>query len=187
MKRLCCFMLAVLLAVLCCGCSMRGNTLVLDTYSPQALYNTYCAIQDGTLKVSVNRAEKIPSVHTLIVDNSELSPNRASLYFYNDKESSFYVSIHGYAWVTQSDEPAKKAHKAIYFNSETEVANSGYEIRLDPARNTYLSYELIDGTEHNPDKNTLYFIFFLHEETEFVGAVTKDNFVFWPLEQTLKK
>lgn len=186
MKKAVCLLLAAILALLCCGCNIRGNTTVLDRYSPQALYNTYCAIQDGKLKISVNRTETIPSLTTSIVDSSTLVQNRASLYIYNNKQSTYYVSIHGYAWITDSIDPEKNAHKAIYFNNETQVANSTYEIRVDPDRNTYLTYELTDDTSHRPFKESIYFIFFRHEETEYAAAVTENGIVFWPLEQTVK-
>ncbi|MBQ7545508.1 MAG: hypothetical protein IJT41_00890 [Clostridia bacterium] len=138
------------------------------------------------MKISVNRTETIPSLTTSFVDSSSLVQNRASLYIYNNKQSTYYVSIHGYAWITDSVDPEKNAHKAIYFNNETQVANSTYEIRVDPDRNTYLLYELADGASHRPTKESVYFIFFLHEDTEYAAAVTADGIAFWPLEQTFK-
>ena len=183
-RKIACILLAALVALLCCACNMRGNTQILDTYSAKQIYATYKAVADGSLQISVNRTETIPTLRTAIVDNTSLSAYRASLYFYN--ESSYYVSIHGYAWVAKQTDDANDAHKAIYFNSEKEVANSSYEIRIDPGRNTYLQYELADGCNHTPDVDSIYFIFFQHEETEYVGAVTADDLVFWPLEQTLK-
>lgn len=182
-RRILCLLFVAILIAFCGGCALRGNTIVLDNYSPQKLYNTYKAIKDGSLKVKVNRTETIPSMQTTIVDNSQLTKNRVALYLYNDSE--YYATIHGYSWITRKDDVKNNAHKAIYFNVDKEVANSTYEVRIDPERNTYLQYELLDNVSNQPVNDAIYFIFFKYEETEYVGAATAEDFVFWPIEQTV--
>jgi hypothetical protein len=183
-RRILCLLLVLSLSVSCCACNMRGSTEVLIKYPAQKLYDTYIAIQDGSLKVQVPRTETIPELHTTMMQSPEYYDRMASLYFYND--SSYYLTIHGYAWIAESTD-LDDAHQAIYFNNEKNVANANYEIRLDPGNNTYLLYEVLFVPKHSPTIDSVYFLFFRYEDTEYAGAATAENeFVFWPLSQTLE-
>ena len=182
-RRILCLLTVLALTFALCGCSMIGSTAVLDKYPAQNLYATYAAIRDGTLKVNISRTETIPKLRTSIVGSAEYYERMATLYLYN--ESSFYVTVHGYAWVAEESDPSG-AQKAIYFNNEKNVSNASYNIRLDPGNNTYLLYEVLFVPQFEPSEDSIYFLFFQHEDTEYVGAATAGNeFVYWPLSQTI--
>ena len=182
-RRILCLLTVLALTFALCGCSMIGSTAVLDKYPAQNLYATYAAIRDGTLKVNISRTETIPKLRTSIVGSAEYYERMATLYLYN--ESSFHVTVHGYAWVAEESDPSG-AQKAIYFNNEKNVSNASYNIRLDPGNNTYLLYEVLFVPQFEPSEDSIYFLFFQHEDTEYVGAATADNeFVYWPLSQTV--
>ena len=182
-RRILCLLTVLALTFALCGCSMIGSTAVLDKYPAQNLYATYAAIRDGTLKVNISRTETIPKLRTSIVGSAEYYERMATLYLYN--ESSFHVTVHGYAWVAEESDPSG-AQKAIYFNNEKNVSNASYNIRIDPGNNTYLLYEVLFVPQFEPSEDSIYFLFFQHEDTEYVGAATADNeFVYWPLSQTV--
>ena len=183
-RRILCVLLILSLSAVFCACNMRGDTLVLDQYPADKLYETFTAVQNGTLKVQIPRTETVPKIRTAMMQSPDYYERMASLYFYN--ESSYYVTIHGYAWVAETTD-LKDAHQAIYYYNEKKVANADYNIRLDPGNNSYLLYEVLYVPDHVPSMNSIYFLFFRHEDTEYVGAATaEDEFVFWPLEQTIK-
>ena len=182
MKKAVSVLLAAALTLLCCACNMRGSIVAFDLYDPEKLYNTYTAILDGSLKVSVDRTETIPELRTALVQTPDYYQNMATLYFYN--ESKYHVTVYGYAWIAEQSHP-QDASKAIYFNTEKKVANSSYKIRIDPGNNTYLIYELLNGKEYTATEDAIYFLFFRYEETEYVGASTGNDFIFWPASQTV--
>lgn len=183
-RRILCLLLVLSLSAACCACNMRGDTSALDKYPVQNLYDTFAAIRNGALKVEIPRTETIPDISTTIIQNPAYHNRMASVYFYN--QSSFHVTIHGYAWIAETAD-LKNAKQAIYFNNEKNVANANYEVRLDPGNNTYLLYEVLFVPEHKPNESSIYFLFFKFEDTEYAGAATADNeFVFWPLSQTIE-
>jgi hypothetical protein len=182
-RRILCLFIVLTLAIGCTGCNLIGDTMVLDNYPAQNLYATYTAIRDGTLKVRVPRTETIPNLTASMIRSPDYYERMAELYLYN--ESSFYITVHGYAWIGETTDPGS-AHKAIYFNNEKNVSNATYNVRLDPGSNTYLLYEVLFVPEFEPTKDSVYFLFFRHEDTEYVGAATAENeFVYWPLSQTI--
>ena len=183
-RRFLCILLALSLAVICCSCNMRGDTQVLNQYTAEALYKTYTAVQNKALKLQIPRTETVPELRTTMMQSPDYYERMASLYLYN--ESEYYITIHGYAWIAETTD-IKNTHQAIYYYNEKKVANADYNIRLDPGNNTYLLYEVLYVSQHIPTADSIYFLFFRHEDTEYVGAATADdNFVFWPLTQTLK-
>lgn len=183
-RRLYCLLLVLSLSVALCGCNMRGDTQILDRYPADKLYETFTAVRDGTLKVQIPRTETVPKVRMAMIQSPDYYERTASLYIYN--ESSYFVTIHGYAWVAETTDLAN-AHQAIYYYNEKQVANADYNIRLDPGNNTYLLYEVINVPAYEPTKNSICFLFFSHEDTEYVGAATADDqFVIWPLTQTIQ-
>ena len=183
-RRLLCLLLILSFCFACSACNMRGDTVNLDLYPAQKLYDTYTAICDGKLKVNVPRTETIPEFRTAVLQSPAYLERMASLYFYNN--STYYLTIHGYAWAAETTD-LKNANKAIYYNNDKHVANADYEIRLDPGNNTYLLYEVLFVPEYIPTKDSIYFLFFRYEDTEYVGAATAENeFVFWPLTQTIE-
>ncbi|MBQ7542836.1 MAG: hypothetical protein IJT44_11160 [Clostridia bacterium] len=115
MKKAVSVLLAAALTLLCCACNMRGSIVAFDLYDPEKLYNTYTAILDGSLKVSVDRTETIPELRTALVQTPDYYQNMATLYFYN--ESKYHVTVYGYAWIAEQSHP-QDASKAIYFNTE---------------------------------------------------------------------
>lgn len=184
MRRLLCLLTATVMALALCGCNMLGDTMILDEYPAQDLYATFTAVRDGTLKVQIPRTETIPKVRASIVRSADYYERMASVYLYN--ESDYYITVHGYAWIADASAP-QDANKAIYFYTDKSVSNASYNIRLDPGNNTYLLYEVLFVSEFEPTKDSVFFLFFQHEDTEYVGAATADNeFVFWPLTQTIK-
>lgn len=183
-RRFLCLALVLLLSFLCCSCNMRGDMSTLDQYPAEKLYETFTAVQDGTIKVQIPRTETVPAIRTAMMQSPDYYERMASMYFYN--ESSFFVTVHGYAWIAETTD-IKNAHKAIYYYNEKKVANADYDIRLDPDKNAYLLYEVLLVPSYTPTKNSLYFLFFRYEDTEYVGAATsEDEFVFWPLSQTIQ-
>ncbi len=183
-RRIFCVLLAFSLMVVCSACNMRGDTSPLDNYPVQKLYETFTAIRDGTLKVQIPRTETIPSLRTSMMQSPDYLDRMAALYFYN--ESTYHVNIHGYAWIAETTD-LDNAHQAIYFHNEKGVANADYNIRLDPGNNTYLLYEVLFVPKYTPTLDSIYFLFFQYEDTEYAGAATADNsFVFWPLSQTVE-
>lgn len=183
-RRILCLLLILSLCTALCACNMRGDTSILDQYPAEKLYETYKAIQDGSLKVQIPRTETIPKLRSAMIQSPDYYERMASLYFFN--ESSFYVTVHGYAWIAETTD-MKDAHQAIYYYNEKQVANADYNIRLDPGNNTYLLYEVLYVPDYVPTKDSIYFLFFQHEDTEYVGAATaEDEFVFWPLTQTIE-
>ena len=183
-RKILCILLILSLTAACTACNMRGDTSVLDSYPAQKLYETYAAIRNGTINVQIPRTETMPKITTSMMQSAANRERTASLYLYN--ESSYHVTIHGYAWITDKTD-LENAKQAIYFNNEKDVANADYEIRLDPGNNTYLLYEVLFVPEHKPTMNSIYFLFFRYEDTEYAGAATAENeFVSWPLTQTIQ-
>lgn len=183
-RRILCLALVLWMITMCSACNMRGDTSTLSLYPAQRLYDTYVAIRDGKLKVQIPRTETVPQIRTAMMQSPDYYSSMASLYFYN--ESTFYLTIHGYAWIAESTDP-DNAHEAIYYYNEKKVANADYNIRLDPGNNSYLLYEVLFVPKHTPTKDSVYFLFFQYEDTEYVGAATaEDTFVYWPLSQTVK-
>ncbi len=183
-RRCLCVLLVLSLAAVCCACNMRGDTSVLDQYPADKLYETYQAIKNGSLKAKIPRTETIPKLRSAMMQSPDYYERMASLYLYN--ESSFFVTVHGYAWIAETTD-LTNAHRAIYYYNEKQVANADYNIRLDPGNNTYLLYEVLLVPDYLPTTDSIYFLFFRHEDTEYVGAATADDeFVFWPLTQTIE-
>ena len=179
MKRCLALGMACLLLFLC-GCEMRGNTLELDLYPADALLRTYEGIRRQEVDVTYSNTETLPKIQAQLLNHTGKQARIINVYVYN--ESVYNIKIHGYIWFVSGESKVK----GIYYNAEKKVANSTYKVNLDNGINGYCLYELLVNTPIVLAEESIVFLFFKYEDTEYIVAVNSENeIVYWPKEQTL--
>ena len=180
MKRLFALLTACVLLFLC-GCEMRGDTVELDLYPADALLRTYTAIQKEEIEMTYTNTETLPKIQAQILNHTGKTARIINIYPYN--ESTYDVTVYGYMWFVNGE---KQQCKGIFYNAEKKVANATYKVKLDTGVNGYCLYELLVNEPIMLDEDTVAFLFFKYEDTEYVAAITHGNeIVYWPKDQTL--
>lgn len=178
MKRIIACLLVGLMLFLC-GCEMRGNTVELDLNSPDALLRTYTAILKQEIEMTYTNTETLPEFRAQILNHAGKTARIINIYLYN--ESTYNMTVHGYMWFVNGETHTK----GIYYNAEKKVANSTYKVNLDTGTNGYFLYELLVGEPIRIEEDSVAFLFFRYEDTEYIAAIDHEqNLVYWPKDQT---
>ena len=179
MKRCLALGMACLLLALC-GCEMRGNTLELDLYPADALLRTYDGIRRQEVDITYSNTETLPKIQAQILNHAGKQARIINVYVYN--ESVYNIRMHGYTWFISGESQAK----GIYYNAEKKVANSTYKVNLDTGTNGYFLFELLVDEPITLAEESVVFLFFKYEDTEYIAAVNSEKeIVYWPKDQTL--
>lgn len=182
MKRLIACLLAVALLLPAAGCSvnMRGDTLELDIYSPDALLRTYEAVKNKEVDIAYSQTETLPHLRAKILNHAGKKARIINVYLYN--ESTYDMHVYGYMWFVSG----KAQSKGIYYNAEKKVSNSTYKVKLDAGINGYFLYELLVDQPIVLDDTSTAFLFFKYEDTQYICGIDSEGKVaFWPKDQTL--
>lgn len=179
-----CMLCVVLFSLYACDYNIRGKLLILDEYRPKALFAAYNQFANGERKINYTLGEEKPSIRACVMNEAGIYSPTLDIYIVN--ESRFDIVIHGYAWVTNNLEK-ENTFQAIYYHRQKHVANSSYEIHMDTMHNDYLSFEVLSESKLIcASVDTVAFLFFKYEDTEYVGGMKLDgNFICWPLTDTI--
>ena len=175
---------SLLFSLCACDIDLRGKLIILDTYKPKTLFETYRQFASGERKVNYTLGEEKPSIRACVMNEPGVYSPTLDIYVVN--ESRYDIVIHGYAWETNNLEKENTC-QAIYYHRQKHVSNSSYEIHMDTMHNDYLSFEVLnENSLIAASVDTMAFIFFKYEDTEYVGGMRIDgNFICWPLIDTL--
>ncbi len=185
-KLICIFLSAVTLFLLIfSGCTpFSGSTEFLDQHPVKDFYDAYIDFCEGNREIDLSHEGTMPpDVSAIIESRLGYMSDRVDVKIAN--RSHFEITLHGYAWVMNSDD-TDNASKAIYYNEKKNVANASYTVRYQCGYGGIAPFTY--GHVEPVTKDTLIFFFFTYREGIYVGALRHGNdFLYWPIEQTSEK
>ncbi len=176
--------MALAMLVLCSGCLdfLKGSTETLDVNSLDTLLATYNEkLAEFNKK---GEKQKKPTVQAQVLVDNYKDLYYLTVRFLNNSDQ-FSLTVNGYAHFTQGPK-ATSTSKLIFFNQETNVANSTYKSIIPFGKySADVIYEVQEPTV-TITTDTIVFVFFSMDEIEYVGAATcaASPFFYWELPQS---